>query len=33
VDTLEELHPSYPKVDPAKRKDLAAAKKELSNEK
>src|SRR4029077_11379375 len=21
VDTLEELHPSYPKVDPAKRKD------------
>jgi len=33
VDTLEELHPSYPKVDPAKRKDLEAAKKELSNEK
>jgi PPK2 family polyphosphate:nucleotide phosphotransferase len=33
VDTLEELDPSYPKMDPAKRKDLEAAKKELLNEK
>lgn len=33
VDTLEELDLSYPKVDPAARKELAAAKKELLSEK
>ena len=33
VDTLEELELSYPKVDPAERKELEAAKKELLNEK
>jgi PPK2 family polyphosphate:nucleotide phosphotransferase len=33
VDTLEELDLSYPKVDPAERKELGAAKKELLNEK
>jgi PPK2 family polyphosphate:nucleotide phosphotransferase len=33
VDTLEELDPQYPKVDPAKRRDLEAAKKELLKEK
>ena len=33
VDTLEELDLSYPKVDPAKRKELEAAKEELLKEK
>src|SRR5947209_7143652 len=33
VDTLEEIDPSYPRMDPTKRKDLEAAKKELLNEK
>lgn len=33
VDTLVELGLSYPTVDPAKRKELEAAKKELLNEK
>ena len=33
VDTLEELDPSYPKLDPAKRKELEAAKRELLRKK
>lgn len=33
VDTLEELNLSYPKMDPAKRKELQTAKKALLNEK
>ena len=33
VDTLEELNPSYPKMDPAKRKELEAAKRELLRKK
>ncbi len=33
VDTLEELNPSYPKMDPAERKELEAAKRELLRKK
>jgi hypothetical protein len=33
LDTLEELDLSYPKVDPAERKELEAAKDELLKEK
>jgi PPK2 family polyphosphate:nucleotide phosphotransferase len=33
VDTLESLHLSYPKVDPAKQKELEAAKKLLTSKK
>jgi hypothetical protein len=33
VDTLESLNLSYPKVDPAKQKELEAAKKLLTSKK
>lgn len=33
VDTLEEINPSYPKMDPAERKELEAAKRELLTKK
>jgi PPK2 family polyphosphate:nucleotide phosphotransferase len=33
VDTLEELNPSYPKMDPSERKELEAAKRELLRKK